>query len=113
MDSEVQNILEHMLDDARDTMRFAVEVGSAEAFSGSILHRKAVVLSLLNIGELAGRLPVEFTEEHSEIAWRKLAGMSGVCSRACWLLDYDVIWDVVTQSIPELVRFLQLRLESR
>ena len=60
MNTRVRDILEHMLEDALDAMKFAEEVGDVEAFSYNKLYRKAIIMSILNIGELAKNLPQEF-----------------------------------------------------
>ena len=78
MSIRVQNILEHMLEDVLDAMRFAKEVGNVDDFSSNKLYRKAVIMSILNIGELAKSLPPEFKIVHNEIPWKKISGMRDV-----------------------------------
>ena len=58
MNSKLRNILEHMLEDATDAINFADEAGSIEVFSSSKMTYKAVVMSILNIGELTKHLPI-------------------------------------------------------
>jgi len=99
-----------MLEDASDAMRFAEEVGNAEAFTDSKLYRKAIIMSILNIGELAKNLPQEFKAAHAEIPWKKIAGMRDIAAHGYHVMDDDIIWDVVTRSIPDLARFLQKQL---
>lgn len=111
MSSRVRAILEHMLDDALDAIRFADEIGSAEAFSANRLYRKAVIMSILNIGELTKQLPLEFKLEHSEVPWRKIAGMRDIAAHGYHIMDDDIIWDVVTHSIPQLACFLEEQLK--
>ena len=101
-----------MLEDAQDALRFAADIGSAAAFSANRLYRKAVIMSILNIGELTKQLPQDFTSAHSEIPWRKIAGMRDIAAHGYHEMDDDVIWDVVTRSLPDLVRFLQEQLEN-
>jgi len=67
MNSKVRNILEHMLEDAEDAIRFAREIGSLDTFSASVLYRKAVIMSILNIGELTNTLPQEYKAQHGGI----------------------------------------------
>jgi len=49
-----------MLEDAQDAIKFANKVGSADALASNRLYRKAVVMSILNIGELTKHLSDEF-----------------------------------------------------
>ena len=45
MNTKVLNILEHMLDDALDAVKFAHEIENPDAFATNRLYRKAVVMS--------------------------------------------------------------------
>ena len=110
MNARVQNILEHMLEDAQDAINFAAEVGDVDAFSSNKLYRKAVIMSILNIGELAKNLPQEFKSAHNDIPWRKITGMRDVAAHGYHVMDDDIIWDVVTNSLPDLMQFLQKQL---
>jgi len=101
-----------MLDDAIDAMRFAQEIGCAEAFSANRLYRKAVVMSILNIGELAKQLPQDFKLEHNEIPWKKITGMRDIAAHGYHIMDDDIIWDVVMHSIPQLAQFLEEQLSN-
>ena len=112
MNIRVRSILEHMLDDALDAMKFTEEIGNAEAFSENSLYRKAVVMSILNIGELAKNLPQDFKAAHTEIPWKQIMGMRNVAAHGYHEMDDDIIWDVVIHSIPELVSFIKGQLDG-
>ena len=112
MNIRVQSILEHMLEDAQDAVKFAKEIGSAEAFSANKLYRKAVIMSILNIGELAKNLPQDYKLAHNEIPWKKIAGRRDIAAHGYHVMDDDIVWDVVMNSLPDLVRFLQGQLNN-
>ena len=112
MDTRVRNILEHMLDDSMDVLEFSGEIGNADAFAASRLYRKAIVMSIINIGELAKNLPQEFKSTYNEIPWKKIAGMRDIAAHGYYEMDDGIIWDVAVQSIPELADFLQARLKD-
>ena len=112
MDTRVQNILEHMLDDSLDVIRFTGEIGNADAFAANRLYRKAIVMSILNIGELSKNLPLEFKLTYNDIPWKKIAGMRDIAAHGYHVMDDDIIWDVAVKSIPELADFLQVRLKD-
>jgi len=103
-------ILEHMLEDTEEAILFAKEVGSFDGFSKDIKTRKAVTMSLLNIGELASHLPVEFTGAHSELPWRDMVNMRNFAAHGYHVMNLDVIWETVQVSLPELLTFLQKQL---
>ena len=112
MNARARNILEHMLDDALDAMKFAHEIGDPAAFAASRLYRKAVIMSILNIGELTKQLPQDFKLKHNEIPWRKIAGMRDIAAHGYHVMDDDIIWDVVMHSIPQLAQFLESKLNQ-
>jgi len=99
-----------MLDDVVDAMKFAEEVGGLEAFSSNKLYRKAIIMSILNIGELTKKLPQEFKIANNKIPWRKISGMRNIAAHGYHEMDDEIIWDVVIYSIPELRQFLEEQL---
>ncbi|MCL2088658.1 MAG: DUF86 domain-containing protein [Oscillospiraceae bacterium] len=101
-----------MLDDSIDIINFTAEIGNADAFAASRLYRKAIVMSILNIGELAKNLPQEFKSKYNDIPWKKIAGMRDVAAHGYHVMDDDIIWNVAVQSIPELHDFLRVRLKE-
>ncbi|MCL1863893.1 MAG: DUF86 domain-containing protein [Defluviitaleaceae bacterium] len=101
-----------MLDDVTDAMKFAEEVGNLDAFSSNKLYRKAIIMSILNIGELTKKLPQEFKSSNKEIPWRKITGMRDIAAHGYHEMDDEIIWDVVTYSIPELRQFLDKQLNE-
>jgi len=99
-----------MLEDAQDAVKFADEVESADELASNRLYRKAVVMSILNIGELTKHLPDEFKSENYEIPWKQISGMRDIAAHGYSEMDDDIIWDVVKHSIPELVDFINKQL---
>ena len=112
MSIRVRGILEHMLEDALDAQKFVEEIDTVEAFSANKLYRKAVIMSILNIGELTKSLPHDYKVLHSEIPWRKITGMRNVAAHGYHEMDDDIIWDVVKYSIPDLVDFIKKQLDQ-
>jgi uncharacterized protein with HEPN domain len=102
-----------MLEDSREAMTFAEQVGSFEEFSQNALYRKAIVMSIINIGELTKRLPDDFKREHPEIPWRKISGMRDMAAHGYHIINDDIVWDVVNNYIPELAAFTEKHIESK
>jgi len=107
MNLKIRSILEHMLENALDAMKFTNDVGTVEAFSVNKLYRKAVIMSILNIGELAKNLPHDFKVANNTIPWKKITGMRDVAAHDYHEMDDDIIWDVVKYSIPDLADFIK------
>ena len=108
----IVNILEHMLEDTLDAMQFAVDVGTPEALSSDKRNRKAIIMSILNIGELAKKLPQEYKLAHREIPWKNIIGMRERAAHGYHVMDNDIVWDVVINHLPDLARFLEKQLKG-
>ena len=113
MNEWVESILEHMLEDAQDVITFTEKVGSYESFSQDNMARKAIVMSLLNIGELANHLPSKYTGAHPEIPWSNMIGMRNIAAHGYRTMSLSAIWDTTQNSVPKLLSFLQTQLSER
>lgn len=107
MNEKTRSILEHMLEDAKDIVDFSQAVGSLEELRNHSLTKKAIVMSLLNIGELASKLSEEFIDSHAQIPWRSMIGMRNYAAHGYHIMNLEIVWDTAQTSIPELVTFLE------
>ena len=110
MNERIKSILEHMLEDARDVVTFSDKAGSLESFRQDAMIRKAVIMSLLTIGELASHLPDEFTATHQEIPWKHMIGMRNIAAHGYHNMNLNIVWDTARTSIPDLLVFLKAQL---
>ena len=113
MNERIEAILEHMLEDAQDVVMFAEKAGSFDAFIRDKMLRKAIIMSLLNIGELANHLPVEYTNVHSEIQWKRMVGMRNFAAHGYHTMNLGTVWKTAQTSIPALLNFLQTQLAKK
>ncbi len=107
MNERIRSILEYMLEDAKDIMAFSQAVGTLEELRKNSLTKKGIVMSLLNIGELASKLPVEFTSGYPQIPWRSMVGMRNFAAHGYHIFNLEIVWDTAQTSIPELVDFIE------
>lgn len=93
--------LQHMLDEARYVM--AASHGSTrEEFVANETLRRAFVRSLEIIGEAAKKLPEETRAIMPMIEWRAVSGMRDKLIHDYFGVDYDLVWDAATKSVPTL-----------
>jgi uncharacterized protein with HEPN domain len=59
------------------------------------------------IGGAARQVPDDFRENFLEIAWKKIVGMRHRIVHDYLHVDRDVVWDTVTDDIPELINRLE------
>ena len=75
-----------------------------ESFSSNDLVFDAVVRNLEIIGEAAKHLPDEAKTAMPDIEWAKAAAFRDVIAHDYFGLNVNIIWDVVENKIPEIVR---------
>ena len=75
-------------------------------------YSNAVSLCVLQIGELANGLSVEFREEtKGEMPWGMIRGMRNWIAHAYAEMDESVIWETAINDIPGLARFCEKALQ--
>ncbi len=62
----------------------------------------AVVKRLENIGEAVKHLSNETRAKHSEIEWKRIAGMRDRLVHDYLEVDYEIVWGVTQSDIPAL-----------
>ena len=58
------------------------------------------------IGEAAGRVSEAFRDAHPEVPWRKIVAQRNILAHEYGEIEDEIMWDVATISIPELIRLL-------
>jgi uncharacterized protein with HEPN domain len=72
----------------------------------------AVVRVLEVIGEAATRLPDEVRERHPEVPWGSIVGLRNRLIHTYDEVDLDIVWDILTLDIPDLVEQLERMLDE-
>lgn len=108
---KVEIILSHIQEDCYDIKKFIRDV-SKEQFLESVLIKKAVCMSLINIGELVKSLPKDFCEANPQLPWRRIAGMSDIAAHKYKKLDMDAVWVVANERVEEILNFIEYYLEK-
>ena len=62
----------------------------------------AVVKNIEIIGEAANMLTHDFISSHTETPWKMVRGMRNYIVHEYFQIDDEVVWDVVTNNLPEL-----------
>lgn len=111
MSFEPADFLRHILLEADYLLEQTAELSFEEFFADETL-RRAFVRSLEIIGEATKKLPVDFRSRHPDVKWRSMAGMRDRLIHDYFGVDYEIVWDVVQNHIPELRRQIAAILDA-
>jgi uncharacterized protein with HEPN domain len=78
-----------------------------DAFIADDKTGDAVIRNLEVIGEAAKHLPPEARELASDIEWKKICGFRDFLIHAYFGVDPDIVWSVVSDKVPELLKALR------
>ncbi|MGH7849690.1 MAG: HepT-like ribonuclease domain-containing protein [Thermodesulfobacteriota bacterium] len=73
----------------------------------------AVIRKLEIIGEAAKRIPDEIKFKYKDIPWKKMAGMRDNLTHAYFGVDYDLVWQTITNNIPDIIKDVTKILDDR
>lgn len=75
---------------------------SINDFLQNDLLKRGVVRSLEIIGEASKKLHPDFKSLYPEIDWRALAGTRDKLIHDYFGVDYELVWDIIENHLPEL-----------
>jgi uncharacterized protein with HEPN domain len=101
MSTATRPYLQHMLTETQYLMQQRQGLEKAVVLRDETLTR-AFVRSLEIIGETGKQLPDAVKQRYGHLAWRAMAGMRDRLLHGYFGVAYDIVWDVVTNKIPEL-----------
>lgn len=100
-DLRIKSLLLHILDDLLDINEFIKDV-TKETFISNTMMKKAVCMSLLNIGEMVRNLPAGLFERNPKIPWNSIIGLRNRTAHGYHALDDQVIWEIAKNDMSPL-----------
>ncbi len=76
---------------------------TVEDLSSDDVFRLAIERALEVVGEAANRLPAELRAKYPDVEWRKIIGMRNVLIHGYDIVQREVLWDTVRESVPKLL----------
>ena len=101
MSSSPTEYLRHLLAEADYIAGRSVNLQRDDFLSNETLKR-AFVRSIEIIGEATKHVPEDFRKQHPEFEWRAMAGMRDRLIHGYFGVDYELVWDVVVNKVPNL-----------
>ena len=99
---EVSDRLEHILNETIYLIEIRKNLTCKEDIERDETLKRSVVRSLEVIGEATKALPRKLLENHQNIDWRSIAGMRDSLIHRYFQINYEVVWIVIQNKIPEL-----------
>ncbi len=93
--------LRHILDEVEYLMEQTKDL-TKEGFTRDETLKRAFVRSIEIIGEAAKKLPAQLIQRYPQLEWRAITGMRDKLVHNYFGVDYDIVWDVVTNKVPAL-----------
>jgi uncharacterized protein with HEPN domain len=78
-----------------------------DAFLRDEVAQSAVAYCISVMGEAVKRLSLEFQQNHPEVNWSDIARMRDFLVHTYHRVDWNVVWDTVTTSIPETLLLIK------
>jgi uncharacterized protein with HEPN domain len=93
--------LRHILDEII-YIEGAISAIDEDKFLSDQTLKRSFVRSIEIIGEAVRKTPTDFRARHSDIDWKRIAGMRDKLIHDYFGVDYHLVWDVATNKLPEL-----------
>ena len=106
MSNEDMVRLKHMLDAAKKAIYFTKTRKRSDLERNEQLSL-AVVRLLEVLGEAAKNVSEEVRQSYPEIPWRQIGGTRDRLIHGYFDVDLDIVWQIVSVDLPELVGHLE------
>jgi uncharacterized protein with HEPN domain len=74
--------------------------------------KRAVCMTLINIGELVKNLTEDFKLTHRHIPWKSIAGLRDITAHKYQTLHMGDVWYTIQQDIPKLKEALLILMDN-
>ena len=101
MSRDIETYLQDMLDAIQSVREYAAGMDKA-ALGADRRTLDAVLRNLEVLGEAAKQIPEDVRREAPEIDWRKMAGLRDILIHGYFIVDLDIVWDVVANRLAPL-----------
>ena len=103
--------MRHMLDHAREAIAIIRNRSRADLDSDRVLQL-AVRQVIQIVGEAASRVSNEGRARHPHIPWRDAVAARNRMIHGYDSVDYDIVWQILTEEFPPLVAALERALSG-
>lgn len=84
---------------------------SFDSFMENAVLQRASIRSLEIIGEAVKNLSDSFKADNPQIEWKEIAGMRDRLIHRYFSVDWDIVWEVINDRLPELKNTIEMTLK--
>ena len=99
-------LVRHILDAAQEAISMAKDHSREDLDTDRKLNLSLVRL-LEIIGEATKGISPDFRQKHPDLPWRKIVGMRDRLIHGYFDVNFDVVWQTITEDLPALVAELE------
>ena len=111
MEHRNQVILRKVLSEIDIASQFLSDC-TLEEFTADELLKRAVCMTVINIGELVKSLSDDFRKQHTDIPWKEIAGFRDIAAHKYQTLKMEDVYETVTVDFSELLLQIRLLIDS-
>ncbi len=94
-------LIKHIIDEI-EFLRHQTQNLEFEDIIGDEILKRAIPRSIEIIGEATKNISPQLKEKYQDIEWKKIAGMRDKLIHEYFGINWDIIWDVIINKLPEM-----------
>ncbi|MDR2183573.1 MAG: DUF86 domain-containing protein [Clostridiales bacterium] len=106
MDRRDRTLLQKILDEA-NIIADLIDLHDCDSFLRDERTKRAVCMTLINIGEMVKLLSDEIKQNSPYIPWRSIAGLRDVTAHGYMTLHMEDIWETASVDVPVLSKQIE------
>ena len=99
-----------LLDEIADIEAFTAQ-RSMEELASDRMYQKAIVMSLINIGELSKSFTADYLNSMPQIPWKSIRGFRNIAAHQYETIDFLDVQKTIREDIPTLKSALEAMAE--
>ena len=72
----------------------------------------AIIRNFEIIGEASSNIPQEVRDKYPFVEWRKISDFRNVLAHGYFGIDYEIMWEIIKNKLPDLQRNLKTIINS-